>query len=614
MQKRSMLFFLLVLHFKIGLTSTFKDSIRIELANAKTSHDSGKQFYNLAWAEFAEKNYQKSSILGRKSFDYALAVNEDSTALVTCRLLGGIYGIMKKGDSSIYYVEQGLLLAEKLQDSTNIAIFTSILGGAYNNKGNYHQSFIYYDRSDSVFHHTKNYVGLVFNANARGVAYQELGMLNDALHWFYKAIEYQLKEHKYDKPVALISNIGDVYMEIGQYQEARLKFEEVINFCKDSNKLTNQFLGDAYLGMSKLKALEGSLDSCVFFANEAIKTLQSIGLTRDEMEATLYLASQYFEFEMYDSSIVRINQVDTSELSTSRKIEYFMLRARHLQVNGDLKLSKYWYAKALANSEALKSYRLQKDALLELINLGKNQDDAEAVLKFQKELDLVEDSINSQEQKLSAQRLFMQNRLAKKNNEIEGLKETTTTLQEKNKWIGISVGILILFIVLMILRYKNREKNLYEKHQKEKDGLDKELLYKANELQELALALVHKNEIIANIKEELAKNKASSQSEKLKQDLIVAQNDLNLQKSEQEFEQHIQNINDKFYIKLEQQFGSLTDYEKRLCSLLMIKLSSKDIATLMNISSKSVDMSRYRLRKKFQLNKGDDLVEFLKSL
>lgn len=82
---------------------------------------------------------------------------------------------------------------------------------------------------------------------------------------------------------------------------------------------------------------------------------------------------------------------------------------------------------------------------------------------------------------------------------------------------------------------------------------------------------------------------------------------------------------DKIYLKAEQaqvnfmerlqaQYPQLSVQERRLLLLLRIGLSSKEIAPLLNISPKSVEISRYRLRKKLNLERDVNLVQFTQTM
>ncbi len=75
-----------------------------------------------------------------------------------------------------------------------------------------------------------------------------------------------------------------------------------------------------------------------------------------------------------------------------------------------------------------------------------------------------------------------------------------------------------------------------------------------------------------------------------------------------------ENVHKSFIENLNEQFPNLTHQDKRLLVLLRIGLSSKEISPLLNISIKSVEISRYRLRKKLNLDKDKNLVEFTKTI
>ena len=82
----------------------------------------------------------------------------------------------------------------------------------------------------------------------------------------------------------------------------------------------------------------------------------------------------------------------------------------------------------------------------------------------------------------------------------------------------------------------------------------------------------------------------------------------------QYFYAQAESLHEDFNAKLSENFPLLTPQEKRLATLLRLGFSSKYIATLMNITPKSVEISRYRLRQKLGLSKGDNLVNYIKSI
>jgi DNA-binding CsgD family transcriptional regulator len=73
-------------------------------------------------------------------------------------------------------------------------------------------------------------------------------------------------------------------------------------------------------------------------------------------------------------------------------------------------------------------------------------------------------------------------------------------------------------------------------------------------------------------------------------------------------------MNEDFYHRLVSKYPQLTDNDRKLCAMVRLGLSSKEIASIVNISPKSVDMNRYRLRKKMDLVAEEELGNFLMTI
>ncbi|MDP5120060.1 MAG: LuxR C-terminal-related transcriptional regulator, partial [Spirosomaceae bacterium] len=131
---------------------------------------------------------------------------------------------------------------------------------------------------------------------------------------------------------------------------------------------------------------------------------------------------------------------------------------------------------------------------------------------------------------------------------------------------------------------------------------------KTRELASSTLSLAKNNEVLISIREELNQQ---PEAKKLKSifDLI----DKNLHKETSwELFQDAFNTTDKDFLKtLSERHPKLTPNDLRLAAYLRLNLASKEIAPLLNISYKSVEIKRYRLRKKLQLEKADNLVQYI---
>jgi DNA-binding CsgD family transcriptional regulator len=79
----------------------------------------------------------------------------------------------------------------------------------------------------------------------------------------------------------------------------------------------------------------------------------------------------------------------------------------------------------------------------------------------------------------------------------------------------------------------------------------------------------------------------------------------------EQFAFHFDRVHSDFLAALKQEYPQLTANEQKLCAYLRMNLSTKEIAGLMNISVRGVEISRYRLRKKLQIPTETNLFQFL---
>ncbi|MDP2337293.1 MAG: response regulator [Bacteroidota bacterium] len=127
------------------------------------------------------------------------------------------------------------------------------------------------------------------------------------------------------------------------------------------------------------------------------------------------------------------------------------------------------------------------------------------------------------------------------------------------------------------------------------------------------LKLMHLNEMNNSLINDLVKVNPFTNKEG--QELIrQMSNKFKMNMTEQiwnDFETRFENAFDSFYTVLLEKFPSLTPNERKLCALLRSGLSSKDIAILTFQNPQSVDVARYRLRKKLNLVNEENLIDFL---
>ncbi len=182
-------------------------------------------------------------------------------------------------------------------------------------------------------------------------------------------------------------------------------------------------------------------------------------------------------------------------------------------------------------------------------------------------------------------------RLQEKNRQINAFKKTEQTLEEQK-----------LAAEAEVMQLKN-------------ERLQSEMKHKTKELTSAAYHIIRKNNFLNSLKQELSALIQNAQNESVVADLkkISRKIDMDIQneKSWQVFDRYFDEVHQEFHSRLRNLHPELTPGELRLCSYLRMNVTTKEVAALMNISVRGVEISRYRLRKKLRLDQSTNLVDYL---
>ncbi len=197
-----------------------------------------------------------------------------------------------------------------------------------------------------------------------------------------------------------------------------------------------------------------------------------------------------------------------------------------------------------------------------------------------------------------------------------------------NTAIAIYIILLIILIILLngfyIWYFKRQKERALLKQQKELElknltneknlielrnaKLRGDIEHRNKELAISTMAMIKKNETLNELKEELNNLPKTVESKSLKK---MLDKNLNSKQDWLTFEEAFNNADKDFFKKIKELHPSLTSGDLRLCVYLRLNLSSKEIAPLLNISPRSVEIKRYRLRKKLDLSREDSLTSYI---
>lgn len=166
--------------------------------------------------------------------------------------------------------------------------------------------------------------------------------------------------------------------------------------------------------------------------------------------------------------------------------------------------------------------------------------------------------------------------------------------------------------ILHQLEIEQSEKAIIQLHN---EKLAAEVRYKNKELADTSLHLVERTDALAKVKEELQKlYKSSDGNMGLKKALQMVSDMEKNHESWDRFAARFDEINNDFLKKIRERYPVLTGNDLKLCAYLQLNMSSKEIAQLLNISLRGVEIGRYRLRKKLQLPTEKSITDFLNEI
>lgn len=216
----------------------------------------------------------------------------------------------------------------------------------------------------------------------------------------------------------------------------------------------------------------------------------------------------------------------------------------------------------------------------------------------------------------------------------------TYTFKVSKPWYATNLAILFYLIVaLFISRFIHKSYKSYYQKQREKLIEENNLLLEIKELEnerqlmklrneqlaevvdsknrELAvssMSLINKNQLLSVIKEDLKKTSTEDGNRSVKSLITSITKNISEEDSWKVFKEAFDSTDKDFLKKVKAVHSSLTPNDLRLCAYLRLNLSSKEIAPLLNISVRSVEIKRYRLRKKMELSHQTGLVEYILSI
>nr|WP_249665372.1 tetratricopeptide repeat protein [Mucilaginibacter sp. Bleaf8] len=467
------------------------------------------------------------------------------------------------------------------------------------NQGHYAQALDFYLHADKLFDAVGNKSYLAANMNDMGVLCYYNKQLDKSRSLYNKALTIYKQDGNIKGQAEVLGNVGHLYEKHKQY------------------------------------------DSAFFYQRLALAQYSKINDRAGEAKIYENLGSIHEDLARYDSARYYFNQsLQLYKLSgnTTASIEV-------INNIGDIYRKTGHYKESIAHSKNAYNMALQADNTYQLASscrdLGKayqllhQLDSAYQYLELSRKYSLDVYSKDGVSQTAFLQVLYDMN---KKSDEIAHL----NSIRKTNRIIGVAIGtVIILLVVLGVVIFSRqrlkiqdqkilaaqRDARVKAEHdlmqlelqnkQLQEVGLKQQLELKSKELSNHTLNLIKNNQLLEDMRntlQEMVKDDKRDQKRQMQQLIQQINQSFNHEQHWKEFTTAFAQVHQSFFDNLKTYSSDLTSADVRLVTLMKINLDSKDIATLLGISMDSLRVARHRLRRKLNIDQGDNLSAFIQAL
>ncbi len=494
----------------------------------------------------------------------------------------GDYYLEKDIDRAILYFEEAKNLVSDT-DSIPQAKILRFLGSVAYRKGDYTESLMHYMNAKKLYHALKDTSSVADLFLREGRVYKYLN-------------ENKIAIENYRKSISLAKSIND---------------STILGRCYTS-------MGGSFRRLKKI-------DSSLHYYNKALeifkKTKNELRLSNVNNDMAILYAFQ----NRYDKSLqIHLNNINFIKKNHSKRnvgITYFNIGYSYYRLkNNEKSLAYLDSSEVIAREEGFK-YRLSKVANIKSQIYYRLKDYRKAYF-FQVLFKKYSDSIFNvkKQQQIKELELKSEFEVKKKDLEIAANKKEL----ELKSYVLTTVLILFFTVIIGVLLwrdYKARAKRIQNKFEKEK--LKKEVLAQKIKVSESEVkGLVADNtmrlEFIKHLSSQIKEDKSETSSSEVKNYanslLLKLQNQISTENKLSSLQDKINEVNQGFDQVIIERFPNLTKTEREVCSFLRLNLSIKEIAAVRNASVDSIKALRYRIRKKMEVPKNQELEHFVQNL
>jgi tetratricopeptide (TPR) repeat protein/DNA-binding CsgD family transcriptional regulator len=479
------------------------------------------------------------------------------------------------------------------------------------------QGVLLLQESIHIYDSLKDEVGNARATTNLGIAWSQIGSFENSLHCYNKALSWYLKNKDLANQARIYMNIGLVYEQLGKFDLeliAHRKALEIFTAEKDEN-----MMADVGVNMGVAFKSTGNFTEAERYLKKSLDFYQQQGIVFGMAVTTNNLAQVYKSegdyqraFDWYARALPLIRQIGNTWAEAS---VYFDLAEIHFnQAQWNEALSNLTTAEKLNTPE--NDPGLQSRIFLLYSRVYDTLQQTRLALDFYKRYTTLRDTLSSTQKTKVIEELNIRFGTEKKDAENK-LLMADIRVHKLRQWMLVAFLLAGLLTTLILVSYFLRKRKLLlrKKNQAENEREEaREALGKmSQELMAKALHLAGHADKKAAFAEKLASlvPHINPEGKPLLQNLVdefSSETDENLWEA---FVKYFEKMHPDFMAKLIVRFPDLTANDRKICAMVKLNLSAKEIALMLSRSLRTIESSKYQIKKKLNLGDDQNLTSFL---
>lgn len=546
-------------------------------SNMSLTQDQKTDFNQLNYLIEKAQTFKRSQsdsclIYAKQAEQLALEYQHPLLLIESYLLLADYYWKRSEYKNALEYAYKAEKLSQEHSNKELYAQTILIIADIHMDADSSHQKFDLLFRALDIFDQLEDVKGKSHAYTSISAAYYKFGKIEKALEYCQKSLDESLKINDLNGVSRALNNFGAMYQVLKKYERGK---EYYLESLKIAHQMHDELLaGMIYLNLSRVYRNLNDIDSSFYNLEQAMTIFKTIQNHQHIAMSYIIMADYYMETYQYDLAFE--NAETALEISKTRHLDELIAYSSKIlqelyEITGDIK-NAYTYSQVYHH---------------------------------------LKDSLSSQTADTRIEQIEM-----KYAYEHALLEKESEQKHKRLTYITIFTAIVALMsLALMTIYFKSKMR--VARSIQEKVKLESELEIKHKELTTNTMSLLKTNKTLNEITDHLIEvldydNLQDAQS--AINAVINTVKQATRSKVWKEFEMRFQQVHSNFNENLLAQFPKLTALDLRLCALLRLNLTTKEISELTGQRTSSLEIARSRLRKKFGItDRSTNLVVFLSS-